>query len=64
MIKDFSILFLKRKIILNQSSGIEETGTLVWQLVLALFVTYFIVYLMLVKGVAVSLKNLGNNIKN
>ncbi len=38
---------------MNQSTGIDETGTLVWQLVVALFVTYFIVYLMLVKGVAV-----------
>ena len=44
-----------RKIILSQTDGIDETGTLVWQLVLALFITYFVVYLMLIKGVAVSL---------
>ncbi len=42
-----------QKKILQQSSGLEETGGFVWQIALALFITYLLVYIMLIKGVAV-----------
>lgn len=42
------------KVILNKSSGIDEPGTIIWQLLIALFGAYLIVYLMLVRGVKVS----------
>lgn len=42
------------KVVLKQSPSIDESGGLVWQLVLALFCAYLIVYLMLVGGKKIS----------
>jgi len=36
--------------VLQKSSGIDESGDIVWQLVVALFCSYTIVYLMMVGG--------------
>lgn len=41
---------LNRKVILQKTDRIEESGGFVWQLILALVVSYVIVYLILVKG--------------
>lgn len=43
-----------RKIVLQQTESINDSGGLVWQLVLSYFGVYLIVYLMLVKGIKVS----------
>lgn len=43
-----------QKIILQQSESIDASGTLVWQLVVALLVSWIIVYLILFLGVKVS----------
>ncbi len=40
--------------ILEKSASIDETGGLVWQLVLALFVAWLIVYAMVINGISVS----------
>ncbi|CAF0707877.1 unnamed protein product [Brachionus calyciflorus] len=42
------------KIILEKSDSINETGNLVWQLVLALFVSWVFVYFMVLNGIKVS----------
>ena len=42
-----------RNVILKQSDSIEESGSFVWQLVLSLFSVYFIVYVMVIKGIKV-----------
>ncbi len=39
---------------MQKSSSIEESGSIVWQLVIALFVAYLIVYAMLIRGIKVS----------
>lgn len=39
---------------MRKSSGIDETGDLVWQLLLALFVAWIIITLMVIKGIKVS----------
>lgn len=44
--------YWQRKV-LQQSLGLDESGKLIWQLALALFVTYVIVYGMLIGGVAI-----------
>ena len=44
-----------RKVILKRSDSIEESGTIVWQLILSLFIAWVIVYLMVVRGIKVSL---------
>jgi SNF family Na+-dependent transporter len=41
-------------VILEKSASIDETGGLVWQLVLALFVAWLIVYAMVINGISVS----------
>lgn len=43
-----------RDVVLEQSSSIEESGGLVWQLVLSLFMIYLIVYFMMIRGIKVS----------
>ena len=48
------LYFFIRKIILQQSPSIDESGHIVWQLVVALFVSWIIVYLILFLGVKVS----------
>lgn len=52
------IFLALRKIVLQQTSSINDSGGLVWQLVLAYFGIYLIVYLMLVKGIKVIFLNL------
>ncbi|CAF0707880.1 unnamed protein product [Brachionus calyciflorus] len=42
------------KVILQKSSGIEESGTIVWQLIVALIVAWIIVFAMVIKGIHVS----------
>ncbi len=42
------------KFILKKSSGIDESGNMIWQLVVSLFVAWLIVYAMVVKGIKVS----------
>ena len=44
----------KRKVILKKSSSIEDSGQIVWQLVIALLASYMIVYAMLIRGIKVS----------
>lgn len=48
------VFFFIRKIILQQSPSIDESGHIVWQLVVALFVSWVLVYLILFLGVKVS----------
>jgi hypothetical protein len=43
-------------VILRKSSGIEEPGTIVWQLILALAIAWLIVLGMVIKGIQVSFK--------
>lgn len=43
-----------QKVVLKQSPSIDESGSLVWQLVVALLCAYIIVYLMLVGGKKIS----------
>lgn len=40
--------------VLQKSSGIEETGVIVWQLAVALIVAWVGVYAMVIKGIHVS----------
>lgn len=42
------------KVVLERSDSIEESGSLVWHLVLSLFGVYLIVYFMMIKGIKVS----------
>lgn len=42
------------KVVLEQTSSIDEPGSLVWHLVLSLFGIYLIVYFMMIKGIKVS----------
>ena len=48
--------------ILERSDSIDNTGKLVWQLIVSLFVAWVIVYLMVVRGIKVkfiaSIKNI------
>ena len=39
---------------MKKSSSIEDSGQIVWQLVLALLASYMIVYAMLIRGIKVS----------
>ena len=47
-------VFINRNEILQMSNGIEQTGSFVWQLVLALFVAWVIVYMMVINGIKVT----------
>ncbi len=40
--------------VLQKSSGIDDSGTLIWQLVIALFCSYLLVFIMLVGGKKIS----------
>lgn len=42
------------KVVLQKSPGIDENGTIVWQLIVSLIVAYLVVYLMLVGGKKIS----------
>lgn len=46
--------FFLSKIILEKTSSIDETGQLVWQLVIALFISWLFVYFMVLNGIKVS----------
>lgn len=51
----FKILQLfPREIILQKSSGIDETGHIVWQLLLGLFVSWLIILAMVINGIKVN----------
>ena len=41
---------------MQKSSGIEETGTIVWQLALALGIAWIGVYAMVIKGIHVGIR--------
>jgi hypothetical protein len=41
------------QVILQKSDGIDASGTVIWQLVLALFIGWVIVFAMVVKGIKV-----------
>ncbi len=47
--------FFSSAYILKKSSGIEDLGPFVWQLFLALAVSWFLIYFMVFKGVKVKL---------
>lgn len=42
------------EVILNKSSSIEESGVFMWQLLIALFASWLIIYLMVIRGIKVS----------
>lgn len=44
---------ISRNVILEKSKSIDETGYLVWQLAVALFLSWLIVYLMVLNGIKV-----------
>ena len=44
------------KVILKKSSGIDESGTIVWQLILSLAIAWLIVLGMVIKGIQVKLQ--------
>jgi Sodium:neurotransmitter symporter family len=44
-------MFLRSRKVLQMSYDIDDSGTVVWQLALCLFLTWFIVFLVLIKGV-------------
>lgn len=43
-----------RNDVLEITDGINNSGELIWQLALALFVSWFLVYLMVVNGIKVN----------
>ena len=43
-----------RKVILKRSPSIDETGSIVWQLLLALFLAWLLVFSMVLKGIKVT----------
>jgi len=46
-------IFFSRKVILKKSASIDDTGSIVWQLILALSIAWIMVYFMVLKGIQV-----------
>jgi hypothetical protein len=50
------ILLIKSKVVLQKSPSIDQTGTIIWQLMIAMLCAWIIVYSMVINGIQVQAK--------